>query len=43
VLIAESLLIYLGPRGWFNRVLMMVGIGQITNSATLNSGNGHQC
>ena len=29
VLIAEGLLIYLGPQGWFNRVLMMVGIGQI--------------
>jgi putative spermidine/putrescine transport system permease protein len=29
VLIAEGLLIYLGPQGWFNRVLVMVGIGQI--------------
>lgn len=29
VLIAEGLLIYLGPQGWFNRVLVMVGVGQI--------------
>jgi putative spermidine/putrescine transport system permease protein len=29
VLIAEGLLIYLGPQGWFNRVLMLVGIGQV--------------
>jgi putative spermidine/putrescine transport system permease protein len=29
VLIAEGLLIYLGPQGWFNRVLTMVGIGQV--------------
>ncbi len=29
VLIAEGLLIYLGPQGWFNRVLVMVGIGQV--------------
>jgi putative spermidine/putrescine transport system permease protein len=29
VVIAEGLLIYLGPQGWFNRVLVMVGIGQI--------------
>ena len=29
VLIAEGLLIYLGPQGWFNRTLMLFGIGQI--------------
>jgi putative spermidine/putrescine transport system permease protein len=29
VLIAEGLLIYLGPQGWFNRVLLMIGIGKI--------------
>jgi len=29
VLIAEGLLIYLGPQGWFNRVLVMLGIGQV--------------
>lgn len=29
VLIAEGLLIYLGPQGWFNRALLMIGIGQI--------------
>lgn len=29
VLIAEGLLIYLGPQGWFNRVLILVGIGQV--------------
>lgn len=29
VLIAEGLLIYLGPQGWFNRVLLMIGIGPI--------------
>jgi putative spermidine/putrescine transport system permease protein len=29
VLIAEGLLIYLGPQGWFNRVLTMIGIGQV--------------
>lgn len=27
VLIAEGLLIYLGPQGWFNRTLMLIGIG----------------
>ena len=29
VLIAEGLLIYLGPQGWFNRVLFMIGLGKI--------------
>jgi len=29
VLIAEGLLIYLGPQGWFNRVLVTLGIGQV--------------
>jgi putative spermidine/putrescine transport system permease protein len=29
VLIAEGLLIYLGPQGWFNRTLVMFGIGQV--------------
>jgi putative spermidine/putrescine transport system permease protein len=29
VLIAEGLLIYLGPQGWFNRTLMLFGIGQV--------------
>jgi putative spermidine/putrescine transport system permease protein len=29
VLIAEGLLIYLGPQGWFNRVLLMIGVGRI--------------
>jgi putative spermidine/putrescine transport system permease protein len=29
VLIAEGLLTYLGPQGWFNRVLMLVDIGQV--------------
>jgi putative spermidine/putrescine transport system permease protein len=29
VLIAEGLLIYLGPQGWFNRVLLMIGVGKI--------------
>jgi putative spermidine/putrescine transport system permease protein len=29
VLIAEGLLIYLGPQGWFNRVLSLVGIGHV--------------
>ena len=29
VLIAEGLLFYLGPQGWFNRVLSLVGIGQV--------------
>jgi putative spermidine/putrescine transport system permease protein len=29
VLIAEGLLNYLGPQGWFNRTLMMFGLGQI--------------
>jgi hypothetical protein len=29
VLIAEGVLIYLGPQGWFNRVLSLVGIGQV--------------
>lgn len=29
VLIAEGLLIYLGPQGWFNRALLMIGVGQI--------------
>jgi putative spermidine/putrescine transport system permease protein len=29
VLIAEGLLIYLGPQGWFNRVLVVIGIGKI--------------
>jgi putative spermidine/putrescine transport system permease protein len=28
VLIAEGMLNYLGPRGWFNRVLMLLGFGQ---------------
>lgn len=27
VLIAEGLLIYLGPQGWFNRTLMLIGMG----------------
>jgi putative spermidine/putrescine transport system permease protein len=29
VLIAEGLLTYLGPQGWFNRVLLMIGLGQV--------------
>ncbi|WP_244485513.1 sugar ABC transporter permease [Pseudolabrys sp. Root1462] len=29
VLIAEGLLIYLGPQGWFNRTLMLFGFGQV--------------
>jgi putative spermidine/putrescine transport system permease protein len=29
VLIAEGLLIYLGPQGWFNRVLLIIGVGQV--------------
>jgi putative spermidine/putrescine transport system permease protein len=29
VLIAEGLLIYLGPQGWFNRALALVGIGPV--------------
>jgi putative spermidine/putrescine transport system permease protein len=29
VLIAEGLLTYLGPQGWFNRTLMLFGIGQV--------------
>ncbi|MBV9262303.1 MAG: sugar ABC transporter permease [Pseudolabrys sp.] len=29
VLIAEGLLTYLGPQGWFNRILSLVGIGQV--------------
>lgn len=29
VLTAEGLLIYLGPQGWFNRVLALVGIGHV--------------
>ena len=29
VLIAEGLLIYLGPQGWFNRALGLFGIGQV--------------
>ena len=29
VLIAQGLLIYLGPQGWFNRALGLVGIGQV--------------
>jgi putative spermidine/putrescine transport system permease protein len=29
VLIAEGLLNYLGPRGWFNRTLVLFGLGQI--------------
>jgi putative spermidine/putrescine transport system permease protein len=29
VLIAEGLLIYLGPQGWFNRTLMLFGLGQV--------------
>jgi putative spermidine/putrescine transport system permease protein len=29
VLIAQGLLIYLGPQGWFNRVMTMVGIGHV--------------
>jgi putative spermidine/putrescine transport system permease protein len=29
VLIAEGLLIYLGPQGWSNRVLLMIGVGKI--------------
>ncbi|HTQ82603.1 MAG TPA: sugar ABC transporter permease [Pseudolabrys sp.] len=29
VLIAEGLLIYLGPQGWFNRALVLLGIGQV--------------
>ena len=29
VLIAQGLLIYLGPQGWFNRALTLIGIGQV--------------
>ena len=29
VLIAEGLLTYLGPQGWFNRTLMLFGVGQV--------------
>jgi len=29
VLVAEGLLTYLGPQGWFNRVLLMFGVGQV--------------
>jgi putative spermidine/putrescine transport system permease protein len=29
VLIAEGLLNYLGPQGWFNRTLMLFGLGQV--------------
>ena len=29
VLIAQGLLIYLGPQGWFNRVMAIIGIGQV--------------
>ena len=29
VLVAEGLLIYLGPQGWFNRVLFTIGLGKI--------------
>ena len=29
VLIAEGLLTYLGPQGWFNRTLMLFGFGQV--------------
>ena len=29
VLIAQGLLTYLGPQGWFNRVLLMFGVGQV--------------
>lgn len=29
VLIAEGLLIYLGPQGWLNRTLMLFGFGQV--------------
>ena len=29
VLIAEGLLNYLGPQGWFNRTLMLFGVGQV--------------
>ncbi len=29
VLIAEGLLTYLGPQGWFNRSLALIGIGQV--------------
>jgi len=29
VLVAEGLLIYLGPQGWFNRVLFIIGLGKI--------------
>ena len=29
VLIAEGLLIYLGPQGWFNRALLLVGLGRV--------------
>ncbi len=29
VLIAEGLLIYLGPQGWFNRALLMIGVGPV--------------
>jgi putative spermidine/putrescine transport system permease protein len=29
VLIAEGLLNYLGPQGWFNRTLMLVGLGPV--------------
>ena len=29
VLIAEGLLIYLGPQGWFNRTLLLIGVGPV--------------
>jgi putative spermidine/putrescine transport system permease protein len=29
VLIAQGLLTYLGPQGWFNRVLLMLGVGPV--------------
>jgi len=29
VLIAQGLLIYLGPQGWFNRVMAIIGVGQV--------------
>src|SRR6516165_5168629 len=29
VLVAEGLLTYLGPQGWFNRVLFIIGLGKI--------------